>query len=66
MVKKPVILRELDQSHFGRIARHGGTGVSPPRALGIVAVDDRIEEWRIFLGLDRVGHAPCDHQAAST
>ena len=64
MVEESVIQRELDQGHFGRIARDDGAAVGLPQALGIVAMDDRIEERRILLGLDRAGHASGDHQTA--
>jgi hypothetical protein len=64
LLEEFVIQCELDQGHFGWIARDGGAAVGPPHALGIVAVDDRIEERRILLGLDRAGHASGDHQTA--
>ena len=64
LVEEPVILCKLDQRHFGRIACDGGAAIGPPHAFGIMAVDDRIEERRIFLGLDCARHASGDYQTA--
>ena len=64
IVEKSMIQRELDEGHFGWIARDDGAAVGLPHTFGIVAVDDCIEERRILLGLNRAGHTSGDYQTA--